>query len=252
MKCSFDTCDRKAKSKGLCPGHYWQKSKGKELTPLRRHAKAGATSPCSFEGCSHKSVAKGLCHSHWRQQHKGNPLTPLKAHLTPNEMVIHDDFAEIILEDKNRNETGRTKVDLSDLPLLSKYRWAIKKGKRGTYVSGRRLGSDDKVLLHRVLLDATEDLVVDHWNGDGLDNRRENIKLVSHKENQENQKVYSTNTSGYRGVSWRESEGKWYAYYKDKNMMHSIGFFDDLEEAAEAARTARENAYTNFQTRSSS
>lgn len=60
--CSFEGCDRKARSHGLCGGHLYQRSTGKELRPLRRRS---TTKHCEVEGCEEVVLAKGLCSTHY-------------------------------------------------------------------------------------------------------------------------------------------------------------------------------------------
>jgi hypothetical protein len=79
---------------------------------------------------------------------------------------------------------------------------------------------------------------IDHINGDGTDNRWENLRLVDTKENARNQKKHVTNTSGYTGVSWNGR--KWEAYYWSGTNNKTLGKFDCVHAAGEAARKKRE------------
>jgi len=72
--CSFPGCGRSAKSKGLCNGHYAQRLRGQELTPLQRRIPGDL---CSFEGCTREHYAKGLCSAHHRQTVSGKAPTAL-------------------------------------------------------------------------------------------------------------------------------------------------------------------------------
>lgn len=84
--------------------------------------------------------------------------------------------------------------------------------------------------------------VIDHINRDAADNRIVNLRDVTLSQNARNTRIRSTNTSGYRGVSWFKSRGKWAAqiYLNGKNTV--LGLFDDPAAAsAEYARAAAEN-----------
>ena len=72
------------------------------------------------------------------------------------------------------------------------------------------------------------DTVVDHINNDKLDNRVENLQLISHRENVSKDKKSS---SGYMGVSWDKSRGKWTVGIRHKGVKVNLGRFDDLQEA---------------------
>jgi hypothetical protein len=80
---------------------------------------------------------------------------------------------------------------------------------------------------------------VDHINGDGLDNRRQNLRAATHAENLQNRRLGSDNTSGHRGVSWRSQTHRWRAYITVRGVRISLGDFKELKDAADAARAAR-------------
>lgn len=83
---------------------------------------------------------------------------------------------------------------------------------------------------------------VDHINGKPLDNRRENLRVVSHQQNlQHRTTVQSNNTSGYRGVGWLPANQKWRARVKHNGIDIHVGLFDDPHKAALAAKKARES-----------
>lgn len=91
-------------------------------------------------------------------------------------------------------------------------------------------------VLARVLLKLyDEDLYADHINGNSLDNRKENLRIVTPQENTMNHKIYSTNTSGISGIS-KEQIGddsySWRAYIGDQNTDYFEKFMTkDLHEA---------------------
>jgi len=102
----------------------------------------------------------------------------------PNDWLIHKDFAEVILRDRKGIETGRCVVDLEDIERLKPYKWFLHKGYKTNYAyskTGQEIGHN--LIMHRLVLDYTGDLVVDHINWNGLDNRKVNLRVVSHREN---------------------------------------------------------------------
>lgn len=85
---------------------------------------------------------------------------------------------------------------------------------------------------------------VDHINRNKLDNRRENLRIVTRKTNSYNLPVCKRNTSGVRGVSWHKTRGKWRAHiYKDYKQIH-LGVFTTFEDAI-AARQRAEKEHWN-------
>ncbi|RLA05326.1 MAG: HNH endonuclease [Gammaproteobacteria bacterium] len=85
---------------------------------------------------------------------------------------------------------------------------------------------------------------IDHINGVKDDNRLENLREVTHRENQENQKLNSNNTSGVVGVSFRKDKNKWVARLFGCDISKFLGYFDTLFDAACARKSAEiEHSY---------
>ena len=93
------------------------------------------------------------------------------------------------------------------------------------YYSGRKDGLHGKP-LHRVILGEPEG-VIDHINGNPLDNCRQNLRVCTNQQNLFNRGKNSNNKSGYKGVSWNKQEQKWRAKINGKH----LGYFDSAEEA---------------------
>jgi len=109
-----------------------------------------------------------------------------------------------------------------------------------------------KQLLHRVILQRILDRplesgeCVDHRDGDGLNNRRENLRLASHAENIRNQRKPDNNTSGHKGACWRKDVRKWVAQIGIDGKLKHLGYFDNIEDAAAAYREAADKYHGNF------
>ena len=98
---------------------------------------------------------------------------------------------------------------------------------------------------HRVIwcmIVGTWPVEIDHENGDPDDNRFENLRDVSHVENQRNQKNRTDNTSGHMGVHWNKQLNKWEARIKTDGRKKHLGLFTSLDDAI-AARKAAERQY---------
>jgi len=98
--------------------------------------------------------------------------------------------------------------------------------------------------MHRVILPDAEE--VDHINGNGLDNRRANLRPATGIENRRNRRRSRKNTSGYAGVSWDKVNRKWYAYITADGRMRALGRFDTAEEAALARDRAALELHGEF------
>ena len=108
-------------------------------------------------------------------------------------------------------------VDDADFEILSRSKWHTKFNRcRTPYASG--WDGKKKVLMHRAIMAAKVGEIVDHINGNTLDNRRENLRVVSASINMLNAKMYSNNKSGWRGVQRCKKSKKWKAVFSFKKM----------------------------------
>lgn len=71
---------------------------------------------------------------------------------------------------------------------------------------------------------------VDHINSNTVDNRWANLRLATSSQNQMNVLMWSSNTSGYKGVSWHKGEGRWRACIRVKGKRKYLGYFDTAEQ----------------------
>jgi hypothetical protein len=136
-----------------------------------------------------------------------------------------------------------TIVDDEDFEHLSTFRWTPNKGRCGVFYAAtavKRVKDGRKyqatVEMQRYLLDPNRELPrsvkVDHINGQVLDNRRSNLRLVNDSARNINRRTFKTNKSGYRGVSYAKEVRKWLAQIKLNKKAISIGYYFTQEEAA--------------------
>lgn len=96
------------------------------------------------------------------------------------------------------------------------------------------------VMLHRWIMNPPEHLVVDHINHVGLDNRLENLRIITVAQNAQNRKGAKRNSlSGIRGVSFYKPTGQWRVYITINGKNKFFGLYDDINEAAQVASEAR-------------
>ena len=107
-----------------------------------------------------------------------------------------------------------TIIDEADLPLAGLHAWYLSKSGHGQlYVRASVRCTNGRgqtfVLLHRLLMDAPKGMIVDHKNGDPLDNRCCNLRICTHAENMRNSKVRSSSKSGERNLTYTtDSRGR--------------------------------------------
>lgn len=85
---------------------------------------------------------------------------------------------------------------------------------------------------------APKDMVIDHIDGDRSNNKISNLRLVSKKENSKNRAIPSNNTSGHMGVRWIDDRKKWHAIIVVNGSQKHIGYFEKLEDAIKARKSA--------------
>jgi len=124
------------------------------------------------------------------------------------------------------------------------YRFCLNSGGYVIY-SGAKDGLHNK-FLHRIIMDDPEDLVVDHINRNRLDNRRENLRIVSQQENGMNLSMSKRNKSGVAGVHWNKTRDKWQAQISYKYKHIFLGYFEKLEDATKTRKDAEMKYFGEF------
>ena len=154
-----------------------------------------------------------------------------------NEIIEYEDYAEIILYDKNGNEKARALIDIEYVDLIKKYKW---------YSSHDYVHNDEVGRLHRYIMNPPENMVVDHINRNPLDNRICNLRICTQHENSMNQSIRCTNKSGATGVLWDKNRNKWRAYIIVNGKQIYLGRFNTKEEAIEARLQAEIEYFGEF------
>ena len=141
-------------------------------------------------------------------------------------------------------------IDDADLDLVSGYRWQARKDDRRWYaqtVVRRADGSRTTLNMHRLILGLTDPAIkTDHRDGNGLNNRRRNIRACTNAENMRNRGAYAKNKSGFKGVHWNKQRGKWTAQIKCIGKIKHLGLFATPEEAYSAYCAAAKELHGEF------
>lgn len=133
------------------------------------------------------------------------------------------------------------KYDKGDASTVHAYRWRAVPLPHTTYAA---TGSQSRY-LHRILLDAPKGRVVHHLNGDGLDNRRANLRLTTQSLNAA-AKRRIPNATGYRGVYLRRSDGRYVAEIKVDGRKKHLGSWANPWAAAQAYNAAATEAWGEY------
>ena len=113
--------------------------------------------------------------------------------------------------------------------------WHVVESDPGRFYAARVINGR-RVFLHRLLMNAPPDKLVDHEDGDGLNCRRTNMRVCTTAQNMLNRRRHSQNRSGFKGVA--PSGGGWKAYIARDGYQHHLGCFARAEEAALAYNEA--------------
>jgi hypothetical protein len=185
----------------------------------------GNCSVCGKEG----KIIKGMCTRHYQQMRRYGYI-PERTERTPNNITKVGDYAEVDLYSKGK-VVAKVKISQSDIEKVSKLKWSLDR----SYARNAKT----KVLMHRYITDAPDWKFVDHINGDRLDNRRENLRVVNPFING----VNKTKTMK-RGIDMRGSRFKKYrARIGKDNKQYHLGNFATYEEALEARKKAELDLY---------
>lgn len=138
---------------------------------------------------------------------------------------------------------GNAIVDNEDYKKVSKLKWYRCKG------DGRESARSTKknaILMHSFLMEPPKGMLIDHKNGNGLDNRRYNLRICTNAENSRNARKSIKNTSGYKGVIWHKASKKWYARINFNYRRISLGYYNDVVDAARAYDAAAKELFGEF------
>lgn len=129
-------------------------------------------------------------------------------------------------------------VDDADWPIVEQL--TVYEGTNGyAYYSTWENGRSVPRTLHSRLVDAPPGMHIDHINGDKLDNRRSNLRVVTPQQNQLNRKRPNrNNTSGARGVSRHSACDRWVAQITKNGKNHYLGLYERMEDAIAARKAA--------------
>lgn len=145
-------------------------------------------------------------------------------------------------------------IDAADVPLVSGTNWTarISRRKNGTVytVYAVRAKTDEgkqrTVIMHRVIAGTPNGLDTDHADGDGLNNRRANLRNATKSQNQSNQRLSSANRSGAKGVTWHSASGRWQAGIRSDGKISFLGYFNCVTAAAFAYAKASAALHKEF------
>jgi hypothetical protein len=145
--------------------------------------------------------------------------------------------------DRRGNVVAHVLVNEADADVVLRQTWRLFRGGSGTTLYAQRGNgrTGTHSLLHRDILGVPPfaGANVDHINGNGLDNRRENLRWVTHAQNMQNRKVHRHSATGVRGVDYVTADKCWRGRVRHNGRELWKRYFPTKEEAAAATQEAR-------------
>lgn len=128
-------------------------------------------------------------------------------------------------------------VDDKDFDKVNQFKWfPLKDGntfyavRNSTLLNGKRI----LIYMHRTIMKPIKSMEIDHIDRDGLNNRRSNLRISTHAENNRNKVKHIDNKSGYKCVYWHKYSKRWTSYIRVNGKAISFGYFNSKKNAYKA------------------
>lgn len=170
-----------------------------------------------------------LCQRHYKQMYRHGEVFERTIY-DANEIIENENFAEMFLYNKKGDVICKTFIDIDDIEKIKKYKWTF----TGTYIKNEL----NNIYLHRYILNYKGEEDVDHINRNKLDNRKSNLRIITHEKNSQNKSMQRNNNTNFIGVIYDTARKKWRAEIRCQSKDIYLGRFDEIEDA----KIARLNA----------
>ena len=137
-------------------------------------------------------------------------------------------------------------IDLADIPLVEGRAWRLLTTPSGHAYAYTRATGNQMLLMHRMLMQSLPGEMVDHMDGDGINNRRKNLRNCSNAQNQANKAANRRSKLGLKGVSKKTRGNGYRAVISPGNKKIHLGYYATPEEAAAAYRGAARLLWGEF------
>lgn len=189
---------------------------------------------CKCE-CGNEFIAMG-----WRLKHGNNRSCgcmlkeKIWAQKRKNEYRVEGDI--VYMKTKSGVEFM---FDLDDFDMIYSHSWCATGGYIRTTIKCK------KVPIHRFIM-GEPDALVDHKDGNPLNNCKSNLRICNHQENSMNHKIMSSNSSGCTGVTWNKRDKRWKVAITYKGTVYYLGCFEDYDEAVRVRKEAENKYFGEF------
>lgn len=139
-------------------------------------------------------------------------------------------------------------IDLENYELIREYKWCANKHNNCWYAQTSKKFNNkvQKIYMHRLIMHAKKDQIIDHIDGNSLNNCRSNLRFCSHTENLYNTSARRNNKLGYKGIYWNKKEKKFRCYINVNKKNIHIGYFSTIEDAILSYNQAAQKYHKEF------
>ena len=138
------------------------------------------------------------------------------------------------------------KIDTADYDIVAPYMWCAVPDVCNVYATRAQQRDGSTTKMHRLLMGTPDGMHTDHINGDGLDNRRANLRICTRAENMRNRRSNRGSSSRFLGVHFDRKSCVWRAQIRVGATTQMLGSFTDEVEAAIAYDDAAHRLYGDF------
>ena len=201
----------------------------------------GVTSETHKVHCHPKSNMT-LCNKHYQQMKAYGKILE-RTISDPNEIIINDFEAEIVIYNRKHEEIARCIIDKEDINKIKDHNWHME-SRHKKYIATQI--NRKTVKIHRFLMNAKENEQVDHIDGNPLNNKKSNLRIVNGSQNSINRFYPNRNKSGVIGVHWITRDEIWIAKITVDKKDIILYRGKDKEEAIRRRKEAEEKYYGEY------
>lgn len=181
---------------------------------------------CGEETNRKHSNGLGICNKHRYQLQRYGHI--IQGRYEENKFIFENDHIKILLESNGEILKEYGIIDIDDFEKIKKYRWHLEKSKGDLkYIACCSEGKTKRI--HNIIMGTYEDLVIDHINGNGLDNRKQNLRVATISENALNCKAHDSNKLGIKNIVQISKNQFIFQIKINGNTTRKL--FDNLEDA---------------------
>jgi len=198
---------------------------------------------CIVDGCTNKSFKKGLCGKHYHQIRSYGNIGRTRYDKNEFQIVrstIYGTFCKIDIYNNFGIKITETIMDVEDIEKCRPYKWYM--SQQGYIRTGYGLRLTNIILGVKT----NRTTIIDHINGNPLDNRKQNLQVITQQQNQIKKKMQKNNTSGYKGTYWNKTNNKWVSYIGYNRKRLHLGCFASKEEATAVYNKKAKELFDEF------